>query len=58
MTCLTISTRTQHAQSDTCYLEEARLLTQLGDVVAIIVREHVVAEDGISNLRGAKVGCE
>lgn len=32
-------------------LKESSLLTQLGDVWTIIVGEHLVAQDSISNLR-------
>ena len=35
-------------------LEETGLLTQLGDVRAIIVREHLVTQDGISDLHKPK----
>ena len=35
-------------------LEETGLLTQLGDVRGIVVREHLVTQDGISDLHKPK----
>ena len=34
-------------------LQKASLLAELGDVLAIVVREHLVAQDGIGHLRSA-----
>lgn len=33
-------------------LQEASLLAELGDVCTIIVREHIVAQDGVGDLGG------